>query len=68
MAWTIIRNVNHSRKIGEKNGKAQYISTQIGVIIRDENGVEKEIRHYEPCSDGSTFLNKPKKKEEEAPF
>lgn len=68
MGFTKIRVFNHSRKIGEENGKAIYMSTELGVIIRDEKGVETVVLNYLPTGDGRIFCNKPKKKEEEAPF
>jgi hypothetical protein len=67
MGFTKIRVLNHSRKIGEKDGKAIYMSTELGVILRDENGVESVVLNYVPSSDGRIFCNKPKEKEE-APF
>jgi len=68
MGFTKIRVLNHSRNIAREGQKANYISTQIGCILRDDNGVEKVILNYLPSSDGQIFCNEPKKKEEEAPF
>lgn len=67
MGFTKIRVLNHSRNIAREGQKAIYYSTEIGCILRDENGVESVVLNYLPSSDGRIFCNEPKKKEE-APF
>lgn len=67
MAYKVIRNFNHSRLIGEKDGKKIYASVKIGSIARNEQGVEVVYLDYWPTGEGTVFCNKPKEKEEK-PF
>ena len=67
MAFKVIRNINHSRVTGEKDGKKTYFTTKIGVVLRDEKGVEILKYDYTPNCEGQIFLNEPKQKEEK-PF